>query len=86
MFHSKNNLRKEKFGLLSIEIPMFLNQGKQVTSRTKIEHKVQIVLRSKGGMQLYDERIWVLVELAEYIPLADYLLDSVHVSVRQLLR
>lgn len=36
-------------------------------------------------MQLNDERVRILIQLAEDVPLAYYLFDSIHISISQLL-
>lgn len=64
---------------------MFLNEREKVASRAQIKDQIQVVFGLEGRVQFDDERVWVPVEPTEDVPFANYLLDSVHVSVGELL-
>ena len=82
---SQYHFGDQQFRLLRVEVTMLLDHVEQVTAWAEVQNEVNIVLRMESGVKLHDERVRVLVELAENVSLADYLLDAVQVSVCELL-
>ena len=85
MFNRKNDFCDEIFRLFWRKVLMFLDQWEKVASRAQIENQIQVIFRLEGGMQLDDERVRISIEATEYIPFTNDLLDSIHVSVGELL-